>query len=174
MEIRKDIEWLNWEYQVSNYWNIRSIKYWWKITNIKLRKDHWWYLVFKPSIHCKRCDKKVHRVVAEAFIPKIDWKNEINHKDWNKENNRVDNLEWSNRSENNKHWYDMWLKKQWVWINNPFHREIYCLTKDWEFVKEYWAIREAERDLWVSRVSICNCCRWVAKTAGWYKWKYKD
>lgn len=172
MEIRKDIEWLDWQYQVSNYWNIRSLKRWWKISNIKPRKDHWWYLVFKPSVHCKRCDKKVHRVVAEAFIPKIEWKNEVNHKDWNKENNRVENLERCNRSENNKHWYDMWLKKQWMWINNPYHKVINCFTEKWEYIKTYWSMMDAQRELWIAHTRISECCKWKIKTAWWYKRAY--
>jgi hypothetical protein len=50
----------------------------------------------------KRTQTSVHRVVAEAFIGKIDGL-EVNHKDGNKKNNHVDNLEIVTRSENEKH-----------------------------------------------------------------------
>ena len=43
----------------------------------------------------------VHRLVAEAFLRKKYGYNEIDHIDRNKKNNKVDNLRWSNRSENN-------------------------------------------------------------------------
>ena len=46
---------------------------------------------------------KVHRVVAETFIPKICGKEYVNHIDCNKENNHADNLEWCTASENTQH-----------------------------------------------------------------------
>lgn len=54
--------------------------------------------------------KTVHRLVALAFIPAEDGKDFVNHKDGNKQNNVVDNLEWCTRSENMKHAYEYGLK----------------------------------------------------------------
>ena len=52
----------------------------------------------------------VHRVIAKAFVPKIEGKDFVNHKDGNKQNNCADNLEWVTRSENQKHAYKMNLR----------------------------------------------------------------
>lgn len=49
----------------------------------------------------------VHRLVANTFVPKVDGKNFINHKDGIKTNNSYSNLEWSTSSENTKHSYDV-------------------------------------------------------------------
>lgn len=50
-----------------------------------------------------RHDVYLHRLVAMCFLPKIEGRDEVNHIDGNKKNNRAENLEWCNRSENNLH-----------------------------------------------------------------------
>jgi len=53
---------------------------------------------------------KVHRMVAETFLPRIDGKNIVNHKDGNTHNFNVNNLEWVNATENSKHASEMGLR----------------------------------------------------------------
>lgn len=52
----------------------------------------------------------IHRLLALHFIPNPDNKPQVNHKDGNKLNSRLDNLEWVTQSENNRHAYDTGLK----------------------------------------------------------------
>lgn len=71
-----------------------------------------------------------HRIIADAFIPKIPGKEYINHKDGNKLNNSVDNLEWVTRSENALHAYRTGLAPKIVGEQHHAHK------LSWEIVKE--------------------------------------
>ena len=59
--------------------------------------------------------RRVHRLVAQAFLPNPEGLKEVNHKDGNKDNNRADNLEWCTRSHNVKHSFDTGLKHPHRW-----------------------------------------------------------
>jgi hypothetical protein len=62
---------------------------------------------------------RIHRLVAEAFIPNPEGKETVNHIDGNKRNNHVSNLEWADRSEQLYHAYKLGLKQSKVGSNNP-------------------------------------------------------
>lgn len=69
------------------------------------------YLVTDLYEHGKRKTERVHRLVAEAFVPNPDGKPEVNHKDGNRLNNRADNLEWCTKKENCHHAWNNGLAK---------------------------------------------------------------
>lgn len=68
------------------------------------------YLCVKLSRNKVSKNFAVHRLVCQAFVPQVQGKNEVNHIDGNKKNNKASNLEWSTRSENIKHAYSNGLK----------------------------------------------------------------
>ena len=93
-------------YEVSNMGRVRSLNYrgHGKIQILKPYKDSRGYLRIDLFKNRKKQICKLHRLVAFVFIPNNDeTKMEINHKDENKENNSVENLEWCDRDYNNSY-----------------------------------------------------------------------
>jgi len=64
-------------------------------------KGGYHFVALFNNCHCKQC--LIHRLVAETFISNPDGKKEVNHKNFNRKENRSDNLEWSTRLENHRH-----------------------------------------------------------------------
>lgn len=67
--------------------------------------NQWGYNIVTLTKDSTRKPHKVHRLVAQAFIPNPDNKEQVNHIDGNKTNNNINNLEWNTRQENISHAY---------------------------------------------------------------------
>jgi len=100
IEIWKDVK--GWEgiYQISNQGKLKSFK---KVRNGRILSNqnaNGDYFSVVLAYAGKMNFTRIHRLVAEAFIPNPENKSEVNHKDGNKQNNHLSNLEWSTHSEN--------------------------------------------------------------------------
>ena len=89
-------------YSVSNYGEVRNDR---KNTYMGYSFDAKGYYRVALSKNNKRYARRVHRLVAQAFLPNPENKEQVNHLDGNKLNNRVCNLEWCTNQENQDHYW---------------------------------------------------------------------
>ena len=175
-EIWKDVVWYEWLYQVSNMGNVKSLKngrWWiWKERILKFTLNFWYshIRIFKNN---KGKTFRIHRLVAQVFIPNLENKLEVNHKNWIRDDNRVENLEWCTSSENKIHkfrvlWYKSWnfWKK---WRLSKLSKKVNQYSLRWLFITTWDSIREASNATDISTRSIIDCCKNRKKSV----WKYK-
>lgn len=122
--------------------------------------------------------KTLHRLLAKTFIPNPHNYPCINHIDGNRLNNSLDNLEWCTYGHNNKEAYRIGLKKG-AWCNkknekHPASKRVIQYDLEGNYLKTWESGTEVERQLGISISSISQCCSGINKSAGRYKWRYKD
>ena len=182
-EIWKDIEGYEGIYQVSNLGRVRSLDR--EVPNYnaagyvgtKILRGK----ILKPckmansgymEVHLKSNGQgkhgRIHRLVAEAFIPNPDNLPEINHKDEDKTNNRADNLEWCDRQYNINYGTGKWRRKKFN------ARPVEQLTTDGKVIARYDNASQAARAVGCDPSTINAVCRVKphCNTAKGYRWKY--
>lgn len=115
----------------------------------------------------KQRHPKLHKIVAEAFIPNPNNLRDVNHLDENKYNNRVDNLEWSSHKDNinygSRNERSNNTRSKAVGQYNKQTGELIAVYKNAYAAKDFTGICEC---------SISNCCTNKRKSAGGYIWKF--
>lgn len=172
-------------YQVSNYGRIKRIchtrysnryrtngrTYQTKILKCSINKQG--YVNFQMyNLDNTMTTFKVHRLVANLFIPNNKNKPQVNHIDGDKLNNKVDNLEWCTNSENGKHAWDNGLRTKRLGKDNKFSVKIDQFDLNNNYIKTWGSIGEITRELGISHSLITATCQGKQKTSRGYIWKY--
>ena len=170
MEIFKDIEGFEGLYQVSNCGRVKSVER----TIIRgngrplhvkekiLRQvlDGRGYLGVWLSKNGAKEPKKVHKLVAKAFLPNPHGYTDVHHKNHKQLENRIENLEWFDGHEHRIKHADEQAKI------------VYQYTLDGLLVNVWKSAYEAARQLGFSQSNICGCCNGKRKTHMGYIWSY--
>ena len=169
-EIWKDIEGYENLYQVSNLGRVKALGNGGsknsKFSSERILKtcEIKGYLRVTLSKDGKQKQYSVHRLVAQAFLQNPDNLPQVNHKDEDKTNNRVDNLEWCSAKYNNN--YGTRIQR----ITEKKSKQVLCV----ETGKIYPSLRQAERELGISHNNISAACRGIQKTCGGFHWRYTE
>lgn len=121
-EIWKDVEGYKGLYQISNLGRVKSLKdnignHRILIKKLSLNKNGYFFVRLWKNGIAKNC--YIHRLTMVGFNSNVENKRTINHKDGNKQNNNIDNLEWNTYSENENHAYKLGLKSGLLGKLNP-------------------------------------------------------
>ena len=162
-------------YEISNHGDIRNLRTG-KLRKLQVNKEGYYSVTLVKNKRCKTC--RVHKLVMETFKPEQKYfkimNNEhaddinkcelvVNHKDENKLNNYVDNLEWCTVTYNNN--YGSLSERRKKIIQYDLHGN---------FIREWECIKYASESTKIYRTNISECCRNLRKQAGGYVWKYKS
>lgn len=172
-EIWKDIPGYESRYMVSNFGRIRSLP---KCSRCGIRLMHpgvtpggYLQVTLRDGKRSKL--KRVHRLVAIAFLPNPRNLPAVNHIDENKLNNFATNLEWCTAKDNDNHGtrnYRMGISLR----NNWRSRAVYQIDSGGKIIATYPSAREAERVTGFRRANICKSLRFSTKKCGGYFWRY--
>lgn len=175
-EIWKDIPGYEGLYQVSNLGRVKSLERsvikgqggLYKIEEkiMKGSKDGSGYLFVQLCKEGKRKFYKIHRLVASAFLDNPNNLSELNHKDEDKTNNRVDNLEWCNHKYNSN--YGSRNERVAKAISIP----VLQFSKTGEFIHKWDSATEASRVLGINQGNIWSCLKGKYKSAYGFIWHY--
>lgn len=159
-EFRDIIDFPN--YQISNFGNVYSKN---KNSLLTPCDDSRGYLMVHLWKNNQQYAKKIHRLVAETFLENPKSLQDVNHKDENKHNNNVSNLEWVTRKDNIN--YGTRSKRQALALS----KAIYQINKETlEIIQTFNSARDAERITGINNSNISQVCQGKRKTAGGFIW----
>lgn len=174
----RDIEGFEGLYQVSNYGRVKSLQREVRANTCGVRmlaekvlrasKNNAGYMLVVLCKNGKHFNKMVHRLVAEAFIANPNGFKEVNHKDENKLNNNIENLEWCNRVYNATYGtgVERCAKQKW--------KSIDMIDLNGCVLQTFDSALQAEKETGINRKNISSVCLGKRNIAGGYNWRFSN
>lgn len=166
-EIWKDIDGFGGKYQVSNIGRVRNNDYWGRVRILKPYQKNRKYAKVTLYRDGKPYDCDIHRLVASAFIENPNNYPQVNHKDENKTNNHVDNLEWCSCR------YNLFYGNRLKRISDSLSKPVFQYDMECNLVKIYPSARIAEEETGADNRHISDCCLHKNRTHHGYFWRFK-
>lgn len=156
-------------YEVSDLGRVKSLNYrrTGKEKILKPKKCNGGYLQLCLSNGKCRIMRMVHRMAAEAFLGECPAGLEVNHLDENKENNRVDNLEYCSRK------YNVNYGTRTARMAATNSKPVLQYDLDGNLVKRWPSAREIEQQMGIPSTNITACLKGRIKTTHGYIWRYE-
>lgn len=160
-------------YQISNYGNIKSLdklvwnrfKYIKRLgRDIKTNIDKYGYVRATLSKNGKRTNEQIHRLVAKTFLDNPNNYPQINHKDCNKQNNYVGNLEWCTNAHNMKHAFNN--------IDFDYQTRPVLQIENNVVIAKYDSIQDASKSVNDNPTNILRACNFDNDSSKGYRWRF--
>ena len=146
-----------------------------RIKKVNTTLDHGSYERTTLYKNGKTFNKSIHRLVAEAFIPNPENKPQVNHKNGDRTDNCIENLEWVTSRENIQYSYNILHRKgsryKKFGIKSPTAKVILQIQKG-QIISKFYGASEAERITGISGADIWRCCNNKRNHAGGFQWQY--
>lgn len=147
-------------YEISNFGRARNVKSGLLLKEHDNGKGYKNYMFYVGNNKFKHL--YIHRLVAQYFIENNNGYNEVNHKDENKGNNHIKNLEWCTRQYNNT--YGQLTQNKMKKVNQ--------YTLDGRYLKTFDSIMDVAKEINITVNHIGSVCQGKRKSCGGYTWKY--
>lgn len=142
-----------------------------RILRPRLGKQGYYYVMLCKN--SKVITKKVHRLVAENFLPNVENLDCVNHRDECRTNNAAENLEWCTTAYNVTYGGAK-RKVQEKFVETGWSKAVEQYDKHGNFISTFSSIAEAARRSGCSKTGICSCCRGNRLSNRGFIWKYKE
>ena len=174
MEEWRDILGYEWRYQISSLWKVKSL---YRIDNnnhpvkerlLKIMLGNRWYYTVNLHLMWKVKSFSLHRLLGINFIENPNNLAQINHKNWNKLDNSLENLEWVSQLDNIRHSFYVLWNKAW----HHFKKRLIQISLTGKVIQEWDSARCVQRELWFAASTISKVLNWKREKAYWYKWEF--